>query len=84
MGLPGTTITCTGAASDDVGYLNIGAEITVLGDATNGVCNAMANGKVYIGGSIGARGLTMTNGILPMRSLSFGFLAPQAIPLPSY
>jgi len=60
MGLPGTTITCTGAASDDVGYLNIGAEITVLGDATNGVCNAMANGKVYIGGSIGARGLTMT------------------------
>ncbi len=60
MGLPGTTITCTGAASDDVGYLNIGAEITVLGDATNGVCNAMANGKVYIRGSIGARGLTMT------------------------
>ena len=60
MGLPGTTIICTGAASDDVGYLNIGAEITVLGDATNGVCNAMANGKVYIAGSIGARGLTMT------------------------
>ncbi len=60
MGLPGTTITCNGAASDDVGYLNIGAEITILGDATNGVCNAMANGKVYIRGSIGARGLTMT------------------------
>lgn len=60
MGMPGTTITCEGAASDDVGYLNIGAEITVIGNATNGVCNAMANGKVYIGGSIGARGLTMT------------------------
>jgi NADPH-dependent glutamate synthase beta subunit-like oxidoreductase/Pyruvate/2-oxoacid:ferredoxin oxidoreductase delta subunit len=60
MGMPGTVITCNGAASDDVGYLNIGAEITVLGDATNGVCNAMANGKVYIRGSIGARGLTMT------------------------
>jgi len=60
MGLPGTTITCKGATSDDVGYLNIGAEITVLGDATNGVCNAMANGKVFIAGSIGARGLTMT------------------------
>ncbi|MBW1637440.1 MAG: glutamate synthase, partial [Deltaproteobacteria bacterium] len=60
MGLPGTVITCKGATSDDVGYLNIGAEITVLGDATNGVCNAMANGKVFIGGSIGARGLTMT------------------------
>ena len=60
MGMPGTIITCEGATSDDVGYLNIGAEITVLGDATNGACNAMANGKVYIGGSIGARGLTMT------------------------
>ena len=60
MGLPGTSILCLDASSDDVGYLNIGAEITVRGDATNGVCNAMANGKVFIGGSIGARGLTMT------------------------
>lgn len=60
MGMPGTTIICDGAASDDVGYLNIGADITVLGNATNGVCNAMANGRVFIGGSIGARGLTMT------------------------
>lgn len=60
MAMPGTVITCNGAVSDDVGYLNIGAEITVLGDATNGACNAMAAGKVYIGGSIGARGLTMT------------------------
>jgi NADPH-dependent glutamate synthase beta subunit-like oxidoreductase/glutamate synthase domain-containing protein 3/NAD-dependent dihydropyrimidine dehydrogenase PreA subunit len=60
MGMPGTSIFCEGAASDDVGYLNIGAEITVMGNATNGVCNAMANGKVYIAGSIGSRGLTMT------------------------
>ena len=60
MGQPGTTIICEGPASDDVGYLNIGAEITVLGDATNGVCNAMAEGKVMIKGSIGSRGLTMT------------------------
>ncbi|THB78177.1 MAG: 4Fe-4S dicluster domain-containing protein [Desulfobulbaceae bacterium] len=60
MGMPGTVITCNGAVSDDVGYLNIGAEITVLGDATNGACNAMAAGKVYVKGSIGARGLTMT------------------------
>lgn len=60
MGMPGTTIVCEDAASDDVGYLNIGAEITVKGNATNGVCNAMANGKVFIGGSIGSRGLTMT------------------------
>ncbi|MEN8141761.1 MAG: FAD-dependent oxidoreductase [Thermodesulfobacteriota bacterium] len=60
MGMPGTKIVCNGPASDDVGYLNIGADITVKGDATNGVCNAMAEGKVYVGGSIGARGLTMT------------------------
>jgi glutamate synthase domain-containing protein 3 len=60
MAMPGTTILCHGPASDDVGYLNIGAEITVLGDATNGVCNAMAEGKVFIGGYICARGLTMT------------------------
>ncbi|MFW2366621.1 MAG: FAD-dependent oxidoreductase [Desulforhopalus sp.] len=60
MGMPGTRIICEGSTSDDVGYLNIGAEIAILGDATNGACNAMANGKVYVGGSIGARGLTMT------------------------
>jgi len=60
MGMPGTKIVCNGPASDDVGYLNIGADITVRGDATNGVCNATAQGHIYIGGSIGARGLTMT------------------------
>ena len=60
MGMPGSTIVCEGSASDDVGYLNIGADVIVKGDATNGVCNAMAAGKVMIGGSIGARGLTMT------------------------
>jgi len=60
MGQPGTTIVCNGPSSDDVGYLNIGADIVVKGHATNGVCNAMAQGRVMIGGSIGARGLTMT------------------------
>ncbi len=60
MGQPGTTIVCEGNASDDVGYLNIGADIIVLGDATNGVCNATAQGKTMIRGSIGSRGLTMT------------------------
>ncbi|XOF34488.1 MAG: FAD-dependent oxidoreductase [Candidatus Electrothrix sp. YB6] len=60
MGMPGATVICEGSASDDVGYLNIGADIIVKGDATNGVCNAMAGGRVMIGGSIGARGLTMT------------------------
>ena len=37
MGMPGATIICEGSASDDVGYLNIGADIVVKGDATNGV-----------------------------------------------
>lgn len=60
MGQPHTTIICEGSASDDVGYLNIGADIFVMGDATNGVCNAMAQGRVMVKGSIGARGLTMT------------------------
>lgn len=60
MGLTGSTIICEGSSSDDVGYLNIGADVIVKGDATNGVCNAMAGGRVMIGGSIGARGLTMT------------------------
>lgn len=60
MGMPGTTIISEGPASDDVGWLNIGADIIVKGDATNGVCNAMAAGRVMIGGSIGSRGLTMT------------------------
>jgi NADPH-dependent glutamate synthase beta subunit-like oxidoreductase/glutamate synthase domain-containing protein 3/ferredoxin len=60
MGRPGTTIVCNGPASDDVGYLNIGADVVVKGHASNGVCNAMAEGRVMIGGSIGARALTMT------------------------
>ena len=60
MGQPGTTIISERSASDDVGYLNIGADIVVMGDATNGVCNAMAQGRVMIKGTIGARGLTMT------------------------
>ena len=60
MGRPGTTIVCHGPASDDVGYLNIGADIVVKGHASNGVCNAMAQGRVMIGGSIGSRCLTMT------------------------
>lgn len=59
-GFPGTTIEVHGAASDDVGWLNAGAEITVHGNASNGACNAMAQGKVFISGNIGSRGMTMT------------------------
>jgi len=60
MGFPGTYIEIMGPAADDVGWLNAGAEIVVHGHATNGVANAMAQGKVYVGGNIGARGMTMT------------------------
>ena len=60
MGFPQTTIHNLGPASDDVGWLNAGATIVVHGNATNGAGNAMAQGKIYIGGNIGARGMTMT------------------------
>jgi len=60
MGFPNTLIEVMGPASDDVGWLNAGAEIIVHGNATNGVANAMAQGKIYIAGNIGARGMTMT------------------------
>lgn len=60
MGFPNTVIEVLGPASDDVGWLNAGAEIIVHGTAANGVANAMAQGKIFIAGSIGARGMTMT------------------------
>jgi len=60
MGFPNTRIEIMGPASDDVGWLNAGAEITVHGNATNGIANAMAQGKVYVAGNIGSRGMTMT------------------------
>ncbi len=60
MGFPATRIEVFGPASDDVGWLNAGAEITVHGHAGNGVANGMAQGWIYVGGNIGARGMTMT------------------------
>ncbi|MDH3359576.1 MAG: FAD-dependent oxidoreductase [Desulfobulbaceae bacterium] len=60
MGMPGTEIIADGGASDDVGWLNCGATITVLGDVTNGAHNAGAQGVLYIQGGGGARCETMT------------------------
>jgi NADPH-dependent glutamate synthase beta subunit-like oxidoreductase/glutamate synthase domain-containing protein 3/NAD-dependent dihydropyrimidine dehydrogenase PreA subunit len=60
MGFEGTRIDVMGPASDDVGWLNAGAEIVIHGNAGNGVANAMAQGKVMVAGNIGARGMTMT------------------------
>ncbi|MGD9042100.1 MAG: FAD-dependent oxidoreductase [Desulfobacterales bacterium] len=60
MGFPNTLIEVLGPASDDVGWLNAGAEIVIHGNAGNGCANAMAQGKIFIDGNIGARGMTMT------------------------
>jgi len=60
MGFPNTRIEVMGPTSDDVGWLNGGAEIIIHGNAANGAANAMAQGKVYVAGNIGARGMTMT------------------------
>ncbi|MFZ5563288.1 MAG: FAD-dependent oxidoreductase, partial [Thermodesulfobacteriota bacterium] len=60
MGSANTRIEVMGPASDDVGWLNGGAEIVIRGHAGNGLANAMAQGKIYVAGNIGARGMTMT------------------------
>ncbi len=60
LGFANTRIELMGPASDDVGWLNAGAAIVVHGNASNGVGNGMAQGRIRIGGSIGARGMTMT------------------------
>lgn len=60
MGVPNTCIEIMEPASDDVGWLNAGAEIIIHGHAGNGLANAMAQGKIYVAGNIGARGMTMT------------------------
>ena len=60
LGCLNTEIEILGPVSDDVGWLNAGAQITVHGNASNGVMNGAAQGKVYIGGNIGSRGMTMT------------------------
>lgn len=60
MGMFGTEILIKGSASDDIGWINCGANITVLGDVTNGAHNAAAQGKLYVQGGGGARCDTMT------------------------
>jgi NADPH-dependent glutamate synthase beta subunit-like oxidoreductase/glutamate synthase domain-containing protein 3/NAD-dependent dihydropyrimidine dehydrogenase PreA subunit len=60
MGMEGTEVLVKGSSSDDAGWLNCGAIITVLGDVTNGAHNAAAQGKLYVQGGGGARCDTMT------------------------
>ena len=60
MGMFGTEIIIKGSTSDDIGWLNCGAKITVLGDVANGAHNAGAQGILYVQGGGGARCETMT------------------------
>lgn len=60
MGMSGTEIVVKGSTSDDAGWINCGAKITVLGDVTNGAHNAAAQGVLYVQGGGGARCDTMT------------------------
>jgi len=60
MGFANTLIEVDGPTSDDTGWLNAGARIVVHGNAGNGTANAMAQGTIWVAGSIGARGMTMT------------------------
>ncbi|WP_027369469.1 FAD-dependent oxidoreductase [Desulfovermiculus halophilus] len=60
MGFANTHIEVMGNASDDVGWLNAGAEIVVHGHVGNGTANAMAQGRILVAGNTGARCMTMT------------------------
>ncbi len=60
MGMEGTEIVLKGSSSDDIGWINCGAKITVLGDVANGAHNAGAQGILYVQGGGGARCDTMT------------------------
>ena len=60
MGMEGTEIVVKGSSSDDTGWINCGARITVLGDVANGAHNAGAQGVLYVQGGGGARCDTMT------------------------
>jgi NADPH-dependent glutamate synthase beta subunit-like oxidoreductase/glutamate synthase domain-containing protein 3/NAD-dependent dihydropyrimidine dehydrogenase PreA subunit len=60
MGMDGTEIVINGSSSDDTGWINCGAKITVLGDVTNGAFNAAAQGILYVQGGGAARCDTLT------------------------
>ena len=55
MGMAGTKIIVKGSAPADIGWLNSGAEITVLGDAGDTAAHCQASGKIYVAGRVGTR-----------------------------
>ncbi len=55
MGMAGTKIIVKGSAPADIGWLNSGAEIVVMGDAGDTAAHCQASGKVYVAGRVGTR-----------------------------
>ena len=55
MCLPNTEILVEGSTSADVGWLNSGGRITVMGDAGDTAGHCSSGGKIFIGGRAGTR-----------------------------
>jgi len=55
FGLDGTEIVVEGSAPADAGWLNAGAELTILGDGGDTTAHCAAAGKIYVAGRVGTR-----------------------------
>jgi NADPH-dependent glutamate synthase beta subunit-like oxidoreductase/Pyruvate/2-oxoacid:ferredoxin oxidoreductase delta subunit len=53
--LAGTEIIVEGSAPADAGWLNAGAELTILGDGGDTTAHCAASGKIYVAGRVGTR-----------------------------
>jgi NADPH-dependent glutamate synthase beta subunit-like oxidoreductase/Pyruvate/2-oxoacid:ferredoxin oxidoreductase delta subunit len=55
FGLEGTEIIVDGSAPADAGWLNAGAELTILGDGGDTTAHCAAAGKIFVAGRVGTR-----------------------------
>lgn len=55
FGLDGTEIVVEGSAPADAGWLNAGANLTILGDGGDTTGHCAASGKIYVAGRVGTR-----------------------------
>jgi NADPH-dependent glutamate synthase beta subunit-like oxidoreductase/Pyruvate/2-oxoacid:ferredoxin oxidoreductase delta subunit len=55
FGLDGTEIVVEGSAPADAGWLNAGADLTILGDGGDTTAHCAASGRIYIAGRVGTR-----------------------------
>jgi len=55
FGLDGTEIVVEGSAPADAGWLNAGAELTILGDGGDTTAHCAASGRIYVAGRVGTR-----------------------------